>query len=113
MYSEINELPMNNGMMVADAVEGATNYAVRGKFGHYYMFNNEKYRTIAETYFYDKYGNAKVALEPWAEYVSSKLMQDQQVIGVNETYLPGTCRYFAETTVPNMIEYFKGLLASR
>ena len=113
MYSEINELPMNNGMMVADAVEGATNYAVRGKFGHYYMFNNEKYRTIAETYFYDKYGNAKVALEPWAEYVSSKLMQDEEVIRVNETYLPRTSRYFAETTVPNMIEYFKGLLASR
>ena len=114
MANEMNStLPVNNGCMVWDAVEGATNYAVSGSFGHSYLLSMPAYKEAATYYFYDRKGNPTVTTEPWAEFFSSNVMQDVATLTVNLTYLPQTCKYFAETFAPKVLEYFKNLVRSK
>jgi len=100
-------LPKNNGTMVWDAVEGATNFDINLDFGHYYLVKDtEKYGNAGYVYFYDAQGNPSITTEPWAEFFSSNIMGDATTIAKNLTYLPKTCKYFAETFVPNLLNYF-------
>lgn len=106
MSGEMNTtLPINNGCMVWDAVEGATNYAVHGNFGHYYLFNTQ-YKEAAKTYYYNLQGTPSITTEPWAEFFSANLMGDTNTLQKNWSYLPQTCKYFAETFVPKLVGYF-------
>ena len=106
--AEINAtLPKNNGTMVWDAIEGATNFAISGSYGHAYMFDIPAYQSIATYYFYDKSGNPMISSEPWAEFFAAGIMGDSDTIAVNEAYLPETCKYFAETLLPSALNWFK------
>ena len=114
MASEMNAtLPMNNGTMVWDAVEGATNFAVSGNFGHGYMLNMPSYSETAKYYFYDRRGTPRITSEPWAEFFSANIIRDTATIAVNLSYLPQTCKYFAEVFAPQALEYFKGLVSGK
>lgn len=114
LEAEMNAtLPMNNGTMVWDAIEGATNFAVSGNYGHSYMLQMPQYREIAQYYYYDEKGNAEISAEPWAEFFSAKLMQDAATLAVNLAYLPKTCQYFAETLAPKLLDVFKNALSSK
>lgn len=105
--SEMNStLPTNNGCMVWDAVEGATNYAVSGNFGHAYLLSIDEYAEAASYYFYDRKGNPSITTEPWAEFFSANIMQDSNTLSLNWSYLPQTCKYFAETFAPAVLSYF-------
>ena len=99
-------LPRNNGCMVWDAVEGVTNFAISGAFGHGYLLDSSTYGDTAKTYYYDVLGNAKFTTEPWAEFFSSNLLGDDKTLSANWQYLPKTCKYFAETFVPGLVNYF-------
>ncbi|MGX8705936.1 MAG: Ig-like domain-containing protein, partial [bacterium] len=106
-------LTMNNGTMVWDAIEGATNFAVSGKYGHSYLLDMPQYKDIAKYYFYDSYGNPTIAGEPWAEYFSANIMQDAATLAVNLAWLPKTCKYFGETLAPRLLDALKGALEGR
>ena len=107
MGTEMNTtLPINNGCMVWDAVEGATNYAVHGSFGHYYLLKSDKYADAAKTYYYNLQGTPTITTEPWAEFFSANVMGDSNTLEKNWSYLPQTCKYFAETFVPRLVGYF-------
>ena len=114
MANEMNNtLPVNNGCMVWDAVEGATNYAVSGSFGHAYLLSMSAYQEAATYYYYDRKGSPTLTTEPWAEFFSSNIMQDAATLSVNLAYLPRTCKYFAETFAPKVLDYFKSLVRSK
>lgn len=114
MEAEMNStLPMNNGTMVWDAIEGATNFAVSGKFGHSYMLTSSQYREQAYYYYYDKQGNPTIAVEPWAEFYSAKIMQDATTLAINLAYLPQTCQYFTDVLAPQILTSLKDLLKSK
>ena len=100
-------LPKNNGIMVWDALEGATNFAISGSYGHSYIFNIPAYANVANYYYYNRKGEPRITTEPWAEYVSAGLMGDADTISVNESYLPTLCTYFAENLLPSAIEWFR------
>ena len=106
-------LQANNGAMVWDAVEGTTNFAISGSFGHSYMFKNPAYEKLAYYYFYDRKGNPSITSEPWAEFFSANLMGDADTIAANEAWLPRTCQYFAETLLPKALDYFKSWVAGK
>ena len=109
LTAEMNAtLPKNNGTMVWDAVEGATNFAVSGSYGHSYMFTIDAYKELAMYYFYDRDGKPSISSEPWAEFFAAGLMGDEETIAVNRSFLPETCRYFAETLLPAALDWFKG-----
>lgn len=104
-------MPQNNGCMVWDAVEGATNFDVQLNFGHSYLVKDTTtYGSTGYTYFYDAQGNPKITTEPWAEFFSSNIMGDSGTISKNLAYLPQTCKYFAETFVPSLMSYFTNRL---
>ena len=105
-------LPINNGCMVWDSIEGATNYAVSGSFGHAYLLNNPTYKEAASYYFYDRKGNPVITTEPWAEFFSSNIMGDSDTLSLNWSYLPQTCKYFAETFAPKLLSYFVDYIKS-
>ena len=114
MTAEINAtLPKNNGIMVWDALEGATNFAVSGDYGHSYMFDIPAYRQLAFNYFYDDDGSATISTEPWAEFYAAGAMNDSATMSINETYLPQTVRYFAETLLPTALDWFKNKVLGR
>lgn len=114
MASEMNStLPMNNGTMVWDAVEGATNFAVKPMYGHAYLLESSLYKDQASYYYYDKSGNATITAEPWAEFFSANIMQDAATLAVNLAYLPRTCQYFAETLAPAILSAFKSLVKGK
>jgi len=109
--AEINAtLPKNNGTMVWDALEGATNFAVSGSFGHKYIFNIPAYASQAYYYYYDRNGKARITTEPLAEFFAAGIMGDESTVSINQTYLPETCRYFAETLLPAALDWFKNKL---
>ena len=96
LETEMNTtLPTNNRTMVWDTIEGATNFAVSGTYGHSYLLDMPQYKEMAQFYYYDRLGNAELSAEPWAEFFSAKLMQDAATLAVNLAYLPRTCQYFA------------------
>lgn len=100
-------LPKNNGTMVWDAVEGATNFDIHLDYGHYYLVKDTAtYGNAGYYYFYDAQGNPNITTEPWAMFFSSNIMGDSNTIAKNLAYLPQTCKYFAETFVPNLLNYF-------
>ena len=114
MSAEMNAtLPMNNGTMVWDAIEGATNFAVQGNYGHAYLLNMPQYSETAKYYYYDRAGNPDFSAEPWAEFFSAQLMQDAASIAVNLSYLPKTCQYFTETLAPKLLDFFRNAAASK
>ena len=100
-------LPTNNGTMVWDAIEGATNFAIYGSFGHHYMFSIDAYRSLANYYYYDKNGAARITLEPWAEFFSASVMGDADTVNINLAYLPETSKYFAEELAPALRDYYR------
>ena len=111
LASEMNAtLPTNNGTMVWDSVEGATNFAVSGRYGHAYMLDMPQYKDLATYYFYDETGEPDIVAEPWAEFYSAKLMQDAATLAVNVAYLPKTCQYFTETLAPAILSALKDLV---
>lgn len=108
-----NTLPTNNGCMIWDSVEGATNYAVHGKFGHYYLLaDGSEYKAEATYYFWNLKGEPQITTEPWAEFFSANIMGDSNTLSLNWSYLPQTCKYFAETLVPQMMSYFTNRIKS-
>ena len=111
MTAEMNAtLPKNNGTMVWDAIEGATNFAVSGSYGHAYLFNMSQYKEQANYYYYDRSGSPSITAEPWAEYFSANIMQDAATIAVNLAYLPKTCQYFADVVAPKVLDYLKTIV---
>lgn len=106
-------LPVNNGTMVWDAVEGATNFAVSGKAGHSYLLKMPNYKKSAVYYYYDKSGNPSISTEPWAEFYSANVMQDAATLALNLTYLPKTCQYFTEVVAPKLLEGLKSIVKSK
>ena len=106
-------LPINNGSMVWDTVEGATNFAVSGDYGHSYLLDNPIYHDAAQYYYYDASGKASIAAEPWAEFFSAKLMQDAATLAANITYLPRTCQYFTETLAPKLLDFFRNAVTGK
>ncbi len=106
-------LPINNGAMMWDAVEGSTNFAVSGRYGHAYMLKMPQFKSSASYYYYDKSGNPSISTEPWAEFYSANVMQDAATLALNLTYLPKTCQYFTEVVAPKLLEGLKSIIKSK
>ena len=95
-----------SSVLVSDMMGGITDNLVVGYSGHFPGADGESYWTDTDARG-NVFINYNATLEGWGSFLSERMRRDTEQIADSDNLLWRTCKYFAETVAPAMLNLFK------